>query len=265
MANSFTYKYVPNPNRREANLFREEYYSSTDVRIFFDDEEQTEIASISYSINEQLSPIYGYKSRTWDDVAVGTRVVNGTIEMPIRNPEKQFYENNVLKDALYNNKDISAGFYEGNKNDIYNDIQDNMLNDLEWADTETVSDENPISNLSTTNYKAPVNTPSTNPDVASSVSNNSVSNNNIEKDNDLNNSKVVLKEYYRILIGYDFIPKNFTDEQLSQGIKKFQSQIKGLAVTGELDSRTRSKLLNYRDEMMKNKSFPNDDYYNYKI
>ena len=66
-----THRYIPRIEQREENLFTEEYYSSTDTKIYIDDIEQTEISYISYSLQEQLKPIYGYASNTFDDVAIG--------------------------------------------------------------------------------------------------------------------------------------------------------------------------------------------------
>jgi len=89
MATSMTHKYIPRIEQTEENLFMEEYYSSTDTKIYMDDIEQSEIAYINYSLQEQLKPIYGYASRTFDDIAVGNRIVTGMFKVPIKNPEAQ--------------------------------------------------------------------------------------------------------------------------------------------------------------------------------
>lgn len=81
-----SHAYISRITQREENLIVEEYYSSTDIRIEFDGLDQTEIAYIQYAIQEQLKPIYGYASRTWDDVAVGNRIVTGMFKVPVRNP-----------------------------------------------------------------------------------------------------------------------------------------------------------------------------------
>ena len=57
-----THKYIPRIEQTEENLFIEEYYSSTDTKIFMNNVEQTEISYISYQLREQLKPIYGYSS-----------------------------------------------------------------------------------------------------------------------------------------------------------------------------------------------------------
>ena len=85
----FTHKYIPRIEQRENNLFVEEYYSSTDVKIVLGDVEQTEIGYISYAVQEQLKPLYGYNSRTYDEVAIGNRIVTGVFKVPIKNPEAQ--------------------------------------------------------------------------------------------------------------------------------------------------------------------------------
>lgn len=96
------------PEQREENLFLEEYYSGTDTKVYIDDEKQTEISHISYSLSEQLKPMYGYASRTWDDVAVGTRIVTGMIKVPIKNPEEQStYEEVVLGQNIEKDKSTS--------------------------------------------------------------------------------------------------------------------------------------------------------------
>lgn len=85
-----THKYIPRIQQREENLFVEEYYSGTDTKVYLNDgNEPAEIAYISFSVNEQLKPIYGYASRTFDDMAVGSRIVTGIFKMPIKNPSEQ--------------------------------------------------------------------------------------------------------------------------------------------------------------------------------
>ena len=97
---SMTHNYIPRINQREENLFLEEYYSGTDVKVVLNGNEQSEISYINYSLNEQLKPIYGYASRTFDDVSVGNRIVTGTFKMPIRNTEEQSSYEEVVEAAI---------------------------------------------------------------------------------------------------------------------------------------------------------------------
>lgn len=45
-----------------------------------------DIAAISYHLVEQILPIYGYASRTYDDMSRGTRMVTGQIMVPYTGP-----------------------------------------------------------------------------------------------------------------------------------------------------------------------------------
>lgn len=73
---------------REHNIFTEEYFSGADVAIYVNGEKLTHISGLSYQIQEQLKPIFGYASRTFDDVAIGNRIVVGMLRVPIHNPEE---------------------------------------------------------------------------------------------------------------------------------------------------------------------------------
>ena len=132
-----THKYIPRIPERESNLFLEEYYSGTDTKVYIDNEEQTEIAYISYSVSEQLKPLYGYASRTWDDVAVGTRIVTGAFKVSIKNPEKQSsYEEVILHQVI--DKSTLEEINDMNKQ------EEEKKQELEWPDNgsgETSGDE----------------------------------------------------------------------------------------------------------------------------
>lgn len=45
-----------------------------------------EVAAISYQLSEQLLPIFGYASRTFDRMSRGTRLVSGQIMVPYTGP-----------------------------------------------------------------------------------------------------------------------------------------------------------------------------------
>ena len=129
----YNYSYTPvelNTNNvvehREKNLFTEEYYSSTDTKIYFDDDEQTEIGYISYEVQEQLKPVYGYNSRTFDDVVIGNRIVIGSFTVPIKNKEEQLFEKNK-KTGLTN---VNQSLIEK-----YNQKEEKILDMTEWFGT----------------------------------------------------------------------------------------------------------------------------------
>lgn len=120
MATSLTHRYIPRVEQTEENLFMEEYYSSTDTKIYMGNVEQTEISYISFSLQEQLKPIYGYGSRTFDDMAIGNRIVTGMFKVPIKNPEAQ-----TPMDAIVERGGSSTI-------EDYNDNQQELTDAIEW-------------------------------------------------------------------------------------------------------------------------------------
>lgn len=136
---TYTHKYISRIPQREENLFLEEYYSGTDTKVYIDNEQQTEIAYISYSVSEQLKPLYGYASRTWDDVAVGTRIVTGAFKVSIKNPEEQSsYEEVVLHQFVDKEQNTLEEIANMNKE------EQEKKEELEWTNDgsgETSGDE----------------------------------------------------------------------------------------------------------------------------
>lgn len=65
-------------------LFPYEYFTGADVELFVGPRKLTDISAISYQVTEQLLPIFGYASRTFDDMAQGTRLASGQIMLPFR-------------------------------------------------------------------------------------------------------------------------------------------------------------------------------------
>lgn len=123
-----THFYIPRIEQRENNLFMEEYYSSTDTKIYIDDIEQTEISYINYSLQEQLKPIYGYSSRTFDDIAIGNRIVTGTLKVPIKNQEAQ----TPLASIIHRSKNDNF--------ENYNESQQELMDAIDWiANGESIS------------------------------------------------------------------------------------------------------------------------------
>lgn len=117
---NLTHKYIPRIEQIENNRFIEEYYSSSDVSIAMNNEEQSEISYIQYTIQEQLKPIYGYNSRTMDECAIGNRIVTGIFKMPIKNPRNQ---------STY--KEVVVATAESDVED-YNNTEENETSKKEW-------------------------------------------------------------------------------------------------------------------------------------
>ena len=54
-----------------------EYYSGTDVRIFFDDIEVSELDSVGFQMTQNVRPVYGYHSHVFNQIQYGTKLVQG--------------------------------------------------------------------------------------------------------------------------------------------------------------------------------------------
>lgn len=132
-----THKYIPRIQQREENLFVEEYYSGTDTKVYLNDgNEPAEIAYISFSVNEQLKPIYGYASRTFDDMAVGSRIVTGIFKMPIKNPSEQDTYETVVE-GKEPEKTTLEEIEEINKK------EEEIKDKTEWVENSTPAPETP--------------------------------------------------------------------------------------------------------------------------
>ena len=87
-----TIKYDNKSKNRDFNLFVEEYFGGSDVFIYIDGRREHNISHIQFAIQERHKPIYGYGSRTFDDVAIGDRIVVGAMKVPIKNTNEQLLE-----------------------------------------------------------------------------------------------------------------------------------------------------------------------------
>jgi hypothetical protein len=65
-------------SRVEYQIFNEDYFSGADVNIFFGDIWVDEATNLSFQLQEDVLPIYGYASYTFDAVARGKRLVSGS-------------------------------------------------------------------------------------------------------------------------------------------------------------------------------------------
>ena len=82
---SYNLKYLPEYTNKKNNIFLEEFFTGTDTKIYLDGKECDFIAALSYSLQERVHPLYGYASFTFDSVATGTRIINGSIAVPVKN------------------------------------------------------------------------------------------------------------------------------------------------------------------------------------
>lgn len=84
---------IPQQQSPEYQRFKSEYFSGADVRIYFGDIWLDEVTNLQFSMQEQVSPIFGYASYTWDKVARGTRYIQGSFTI---NFKESYYLHSVL-------------------------------------------------------------------------------------------------------------------------------------------------------------------------
>ncbi|ABS83700.1 virion structural protein [Bacillus phage 0305phi8-36] len=73
-------------NKRQVDyqLFPEEYFTGTDVFVYFNDLWLDEIVSLSFTLSENVKGIFGYASNTWDYVGRGKRQVVGQFRIAFK-------------------------------------------------------------------------------------------------------------------------------------------------------------------------------------
>lgn len=144
----FGYGYQPNTST-EYRRFNSEYFSGADVRIYFGDSWIDEITNLQFSLQENVAPIYGYCSHTFDKVARGSRMIQGSFNI---NFKESYYLHYVIERLESKMKDTDGdGRYESNgfsqdefkkgvtvehllgtNNDYFNKIADQFENSL-WG------------------------------------------------------------------------------------------------------------------------------------
>lgn len=77
----------------EYTRFKEDYFTGADVRIYFGDIWVDEVTSLQFTLQEQVAPIFGYASYTWDKVARGARQIQGSFTI---NYKESYYLHSVL-------------------------------------------------------------------------------------------------------------------------------------------------------------------------
>lgn len=77
----------------EYQRFKEEYFTGQDIRIYFGDIWVDEITSLQFTLQEQVAPIFGYASYTWDKVARGNRYIQGSFTI---NFKESYYLHSVM-------------------------------------------------------------------------------------------------------------------------------------------------------------------------
>lgn len=90
-----------------------EYFSGSDVSIFFDDQHIDEVTSLAFTLTEKVVPIYSYASYTPNRFLQGSRMVQGQFAINMRSGD-------YLHELLYSQvvRDVSAGQIDINITDL---------------------------------------------------------------------------------------------------------------------------------------------------
>jgi hypothetical protein len=90
--------------------FRSDYFSGADVRIYFGDIWIDEVTSLQFTLQEQVAPIFGYASYTWDKVARGSRYIQGAFSINFKESYYLQQVMNSLTSEMGSTDDASSGF-----------------------------------------------------------------------------------------------------------------------------------------------------------
>lgn len=85
--------YTGRPPSVEYQRFSSDFFTGSDVRIYFGDTWVDEITGLAFNVQEQVQPIYGYASYTYDAVARGSRQIQGQFSI---NFKESYYLHSVM-------------------------------------------------------------------------------------------------------------------------------------------------------------------------
>lgn len=86
-------QYTGRPASVEYQRFSSDFFTGSDVRIYFGDTWVDEITGLAFAVQEQVQPIYGYASYTYDAVARGSRSIQGQFSI---NFKESYYLHSVM-------------------------------------------------------------------------------------------------------------------------------------------------------------------------
>lgn len=106
----------------QGNKVDTKYYSATDAEIYFGNTFIDEVTYITYQVSQNIAPIYGYNSYIFDDVAFGSRMIQGQFGI-------NFTKSNFLSDVLKSLKTVAKFNAEVNtvSGDAITDHENNPL------------------------------------------------------------------------------------------------------------------------------------------
>lgn len=116
-------------------VFPENYFSGCDVSVFIGDVWVEEVVSISFAVMEQVQPIFGYNSYTYDTVARGSRVIEGSLRI---NFTEGNYLNRILQNALSRSSNLKG--YAQNPQGQYSWQTAKLTSDTKVFENTTLKD-----------------------------------------------------------------------------------------------------------------------------
>lgn len=73
-----------NGKQTEYQYFPEDYFSGSDVSLYFDDVYMDDVQALEFGLTERVMPVYGYNSYTADAFARGQRIVQGSFTIAFK-------------------------------------------------------------------------------------------------------------------------------------------------------------------------------------
>ena len=68
------------------SAFMKRYYSSLDAELYFGNEFVDEIVFITFNVVQQQTPLFGYNSYVYDEIAQGSRIIQGQFAINFTSP-----------------------------------------------------------------------------------------------------------------------------------------------------------------------------------
>ena len=101
----------PDSQRLEYQMFSSEYFSGADVNLYIGDVWVDEITNIAFQLQEEVMPVYGYASYTYDAIARGKRLLQGAFTI-------NFTSAGYLQEILENAHAIFYAIENGKKDGL---------------------------------------------------------------------------------------------------------------------------------------------------
>lgn len=94
------------------------YFSGTDAEIYFGDIFIDEVVGIQFAVQQNVMPLFGYNSYVFDDIAVGTRMVQGSFTINFTKSSFLFEILETLKTVLNSTTQSVSAEDEGTSNTL---------------------------------------------------------------------------------------------------------------------------------------------------